>query len=335
VYTVGELFAGIGGIGLGFQNAGFKVVWANEIDKNACVTYSRNFNCRIINKDMQEINHPRRELEEADIITGGFPCQPFSIAGSRRGFKDDRGSLFFDILRFIKALKPRVVFLENVKNLVSHNGGRTFETILDRLEQLGYFVKHALLNTAQYSQIPQNRERIYIVCFKNKDDFSGFEFPHKTVKTRTVSDFLEKETGSEFYYNNSKYYPKLKAEITKRNTIYQLRRVYVRENKSSLCPALTANMGTGGHNVPLIKDGRGIRKLTPRECASFQGFPVSFKLPSSIPRSALYKQTGNSVSVPVITAVAKNIKKALEEGSKQKCFLKTNLKQKKNNIKIY
>lgn len=311
MYTVGELFAGIGGIGLGFKNAGgYKLAWANEIDANACSTYSKNFTHPIINKDMTEID-PLKDLGKVDIITGGFPCQAFSIAGYRKGFKDDRGNLFFDILRFVKKIEPRVIFLENVKNLSAHDNGRTFKIIQEELTNAGYYIKSQILNTADYSEIPQNRERIYIVCFRYKQEYDNFKFPQKSKKRKSVSDLIDLFVSQDFYYNNTKYYPILKEEVKNSNTVYQWRRTYVRENKSNLCPTLTANMGMGGHNVPLIKDEKGVRKLTPRECARFQGFPDDFILPDNLAKPALYKQIGNSVSVPVITAIAKNIKIAL------------------------
>ena len=307
---VGELFAGIGGIGFGFQKAGFELAWANEIDANATFTYSKNFSHMIINEDMMKVN--ATELPKTDILTGGFPCQAFSIAGYRKGFKDDRGNLFFDIIRFIKALKPRVVFLENVKNLASHDHGNTFKIIQNELQEVGYFIKAQVLNTAHYSTIPQNRERIYIVCFRKKKDYENFKFPIKLNNPKSITNFIEKTADQKFYYMNTKYYNELKKKMINPETIYQWRRHYVRENKSNLCPTLTANMGTGGHNVPLVIDSNGIRKLTPRECARFQGFPNSFILPESLPMSALYKQIGNSVSVPVIKAIAKNIMLALK-----------------------
>ena len=196
--------------------------------------------------------------------------------------------------------------------MASHDHGNTFRIIQDKLKGTGYYIKSQVLNTSQYSEVPQNRERIYIVCFKNKKDFDRFEFPHRVDDTNPISSYIESEVESHFYYTETKMYDILKKEITDPNKIYQWRRRYVRENKSLLCPTLTANMGTGGHNVPLIIDSKGIRKLTPRECARFQGFPDDFILPSDLPNSALYKQIGNSVSVPIIFKIAKNIKKALD-----------------------
>lgn len=309
-FSVGELFAGIGGIGLGFQEVGFKMLWANEIDSYACSTYSKNFSHTVLNEDMQKVNP--FELPKVDILTGGFPCQAFSIAGYRKGFSDDRGNLFFDIIRFVEALKPRVIFLENVKNLTTHDQGNTFKIIQRELQKAGYYVKTQVLNTSQYSHIPQNRERIYIVCFNDKENHDNFNFPEKTKALKPIADFIEQAVDEKFYYNNTKYYDEMRDKITNPLTVYQWRRQYVRENKNNLCPTLTANMGTGGHNVPLIRDSKGIRKLTPRECARLQGFPDNFILPDTLPMSALYKQIGNSVSIPVIKAIAQNIMTVLQ-----------------------
>lgn len=310
-YTVGELFAGIGGIGLGFKQSGYDVIWANEIDPKACVTYSKNFTHTMINKNMEDVDPSA--LPKVDVLTGGFPCQSFSIAGYRKGFKDDRGNLFFDIIRFIKVIKPRVVLLENVKNLTSHDKGNTFKVIQEELIKLGFYIRSSVLNTSEYSDIPQNRERIYIVCFKDKKASENFKFPKKNDKIKKTIELLEKEQVDEvFFYDKNARYKELSLEITDPESIYQWRRVYVRKNKSGVCPTLTANMGTGGHNVPLILDKNRIRKLTPRECSRFQGFPDDFIFPTNLPNSALYKQIGNSVSVPVIKSIADNISNALD-----------------------
>ena len=145
------------------------------------------------------------------------------------------------------------------------------------------------------------------MCFKNDSDYQKFEFPLPEQTRLKIQDLLENQVNDIFYYTDTKYYPTLKEEIKNRNTVYQWRRQYVRENKSNLCPTLTANMGTGGHNVPLVLDNKDIRKLTPRECARLQGFPDTFILPNNLPNSALYKQMGNSVSIPVIERIAQNI----------------------------
>lgn len=303
--NVGELFAGIGGIGLAFKQAGFDIGWANELDKKAYLTYSKNFNNYAVNEDMRKVNPI--DLRSVDVLAGGFPCQSFSIAGYQKGFNDERGNLFFDILNFVDVLRPQVIFLENVKNLLSHDCGRTFKIIQGELSNAGYYIKHKVMNTAEYSDIPQNRERLYIVCFGHKEHYLKFKFPKPVKKTKSIRSLLDSNVSEEFSYKNSRYYDKLKDAMKNPDTLYQWRRTYVRENKKGLCPTLTANMGTGGHNVPLVLDGDDIRKLTPRECARFQGFPDSFVLPKELPNSELYKQIGNSISVPVVKAIAKNI----------------------------
>lgn len=244
----------------------------------------------------------------------GFPCQAFSIAGYRKGFEDERGNVFFQLARVIRDKMPSIIFLENVKNLISHDNGNTFNVILETLQQYGYHVKHKVMNASEYGNIPQNRERIYIVGFKNKDTFRYFEFPDPVQLTKTLNDTIDfnAKVEEKYYYTkeNCKFYDELKRSILKTDTLYQWRRVYVRENKSKLCPTLTANMGTGGHNVPLLLSKHGIRKLTPKECFNLQGFPPNFILPDNLAQSHLYKQAGNSVVVPVVEAIAKKINEA-------------------------
>jgi len=219
--------------------------------------------------------------------------------------------LFFSISRILEARKPEGFLLENVKNLKSHDGGRTFEIIEKKLKNLGYHLKVKVLNTMEYGNIPQNRERIYIVGFKNKLYAERFEFPKPVKLVKKVIDLLEKNVPEKYYYNGKPLFEKLKNSVKNENKVYQWRRQYVRENKSGVCPTLTANMGMGGHNVPIIKDKKGIRKLTPLECFRIQGFPEGYVLPK-ISDSALYKQAGNSVSVPVIEAVAKEMMRAMQ-----------------------
>ncbi|MDO4803154.1 MAG: DNA (cytosine-5-)-methyltransferase [Prevotellaceae bacterium] len=309
---VASLFAGIGGICYGFKQAGAEIVWANEIDKDACKTYRHNFGGDyLVEGDIKEVDP--NDIPDIDILNGGFPCQAFSVAGYRKGFDDERGNLFFEITRILEIKRPRAVLLENVKNLEGHDKGNTFKVIKEQLELLGYHVHHKVLNTMEYGNVPQNRERIYIVAFLSEEAYNKFEYPQAIELTRNIHDVIDvtdkKPLG--LYYENSKYYPELKKTMTRKDTVYQWRRVYCRENKSNVCPTLTANMGTGGHNVPLILDDFGIRKLTPEECVGFQGFPETFSFPDDISNASKYKQAGNSVSVPVIKRIAENIVKAL------------------------
>jgi len=170
-----------------------------------------------------------------------------------------------------------------------------------------------VLNSMEYGNVPQNRERIYIVGFKTKKAYTAFEFPEPISLTKSVADLLDDGVEDKYYYpKNHPYYREMNKAMKSHNAVYQWRRVYVRENKKGVCPTLTANMGMGGHNVPLIRNGKGIRKITPRECARLQGFPESFKLPRDLPETKLYKQFGNSVTVSVIGRIAHQVKKALD-----------------------
>lgn len=308
-----DLFAGVGGIRLGFERAGFDTVFSNDFEPACKETFDLNFKKpNLFVEDINKVNIDN--IPDFDILLGGFPCQPFSIAGYRKGFTDKgRGDLFFRIVDIIKQKKPKIVFLENVKNLKTHDNGKTFAIIKKTLEDLGYTIRSEIVNTMHHGNMPQNRERIIIIGFLDKKVAERFNFPNKIDLTKEIKDFLEKDVDNKYYYHDKLIYPKLKNHITKKNTAYQWRRRYVRENKSGVMPTLTANMGTGGHNVPLVLDDKGIRKLTPKECFMFQGFPKSYKLPE-IADSKLYKQAGNSVSVTVIERVAENIQKALKNG---------------------
>lgn len=314
-FTCASFFAGVGGIELGFERAGFKTIYANEFDPMPKATYEQNFSTRVDCRDINIVDS--KEVPNFNILLAGFPCQAFSVAGYRQGFDDEkgRGVLFFQLARIIKDKHPEVVFLENVKNLVAHDSGKTFRIIIEALETEGYYVKYQVLNTMEYGNIPHNRERIYIVGFLNKDAYKEFDFP-KPIELKTkLSDLIDYENklDDKYYYTRDKFphYDVLEKNMTRMDTVYQWRRVYVRENQSNVCPTLTANMGTGGHNVPLVLTKHGIRKLTPRECFNLQGFPKDFHLPENLANAHLYKQAGNSVSVSVIERIANNIKTAL------------------------
>ncbi len=301
-----DLFAGIGGIRLGFTEAfgeSIEFVFSSEIDKFAQQTYYANFG-EVPHGDITQIDE--KDIPPHDIILAGFPCQAFSIAGLRKGFEDTRGTLFFDVARIAAYHKPKLIFLENVKGFVNHDKGNTFKVVKETLEDMGYKVYAKVLNAKDFG-VPQNRERIYIVAFL--DDVE-FEFPEAVDSLDLIYTKLEKNIDEKYYYNNKPLYEKIKDDIVDKTSIYQWRRKYVRENKSGVCPTLTANMGTGGHNVPIIKDNIGIRKLTPKECLNFQGFPKDFKTPK-LADGQLYKQAGNSVVVAVIKEIAKNIYKRI------------------------
>nr|WP_323874116.1 DNA cytosine methyltransferase [Priestia megaterium] len=316
-YKLGSMFAGIGGTCLGFKQAGAEIVWANEMDKNACITYRENFGDDYLQEgDITQID--KKTIPELDILIAGFPCQAFSVAGYRKGFEDDRGNVFFQVIDVIEAQKekPKAIMLENVKNLVGHDKGNTFKVIKKALEDQGYTIKYKVLNSMEYGNVPQNRERIYVVGFLDQKKAEAFEFPQSIPLTNNLNSIVDRvsKLDDKYYYTEaSKYYEMLRESMTSYETTYQLRRVYVRENKSNVCPTLTANMGTGGHNVPLILDHNNqIRKLTPKECLQLQGFPKDYRLPENMANSHLYKQSGNSVTVPVIRRIATNIIKVLD-----------------------
>jgi DNA (cytosine-5)-methyltransferase 1 len=316
--TVASLFAGIGGFCLAFKNIGFDVIWANENDQYAAETYRHNF------KDVKLFSHSVRELSvvqdglvEIDVLTAGFPCQPFSVAGAKQGFNDPRGKLFFEIIRIVREFgnrKPKLIVLENVKNILDHNGGKTFAKISEEIQFAGYWFQQSnvcVLNTREHTDIPQNRERAYMVAF-SWDYFatSNFNFPEPVKDKRNVRDFLdmEQKAPEELYFPEDSKYGQMFVDSMKNggaDSTYLLRRYYVRENKKDEVFTLTANMGNGGHNVPVIRDSWGIRKLTPEECLRLQGFPTeSFSFPSSMSRTQRYKQVGNAVTVTLVEKIA-------------------------------
>lgn len=328
-YSIDAFFAGVGGIELGFTQTGeFRVVYANEFDKNARETYKLNDpDVNLDGRDIHDVNP--NEIPYADVIMGGFPCQAFSIAGYRKGFEDDRGDLFFELLKMISSKKPRVIFIENVKNLVSHDHGNTFKVIREALAVNGYYIKWKVLNGKDYGNVPQNRERIYVVGFDNKEDYLKFDFPEPIELKKSIKDVIDfnGQYDEKYYYRDGKqpFYDQLVDSIDSQETVYQWRRKYVRENKAGVVPTLTANMGTGGHNVPLIlTDSKEIRKLTPKETFNAQGYPKEFKLPD-ISNAQLYKQAGNSVVVPVINRIAENIVDVLNANKVEESVTEYNL----------
>ena len=310
-----DLFAGIGGFRLALQNVGGKCIFTSEWNNDAQKTYRENFG-EVPFGDITKMQNKNYIPEKFEILCAGFPCQAFSIAGYQKGFADTRGTLFFDIEQIVEKHRPKVVFLENVKNLVSHDNGNTFKTIIETLEQkLGYKTFAKVLNSATYANVPQNRERIFIVAFDpiQVKNYSEFEFPKPIKLTKTIHDFLDKEKQEDIFYykKDHQYYPELAKTMISKDTVYQWRRVYARENKSNLCPTLTANMGSGGHNVPLIKDKFGIRKLTPKECFAFQGYPIDKYIIPKLANSKLYMQAGNSVTTTLVERIANQIIKIL------------------------
>ena len=301
-----DLFAGTGAFTHAFEQTGkVTCVFANDMMESSKKMYDENFHHKLTLQDLNTVKV--EDIPAHDILTGGFPCQPFSIAGKQEGFEDERSNVFWKILAIIDHHTPRCVVLENVKNLVSHDDGRTFEIIKKNLTDRGYHIQTKVLDTSEITGVPQHRERIYIVCLKDKSIFDKFSLEFPKIEKKALSTMLEPTVPAKYYYTEaSSTWPLVSAGITKQNTIYQYRRVYVRENKSNECPTLTANMGGGGHNVPLILDTTGIRKLTPRECFNFQGFPQTYKFPE-LSDTHLYKLAGNAVSVPVVILIANRL----------------------------
>lgn len=326
-----DLFAGIGGIRLGFKQAfddEIQTVYASELDKKAVETYRNNYNDPFeVSGDITKEDEVT-DIPEFDICLAGFPCQAFSIAGQRKGFEDDykglsRGTLFFEVARICEYHKPKVIFCENVKGLQNHDRGRTYNVIKGRLEEMGYKVFEKILNSKDFG-VPQNRERIYIVAFRNDIAPNEFDFPEKTDDTKVLKDIMEEEPVSVKYYLSETYWDTLKRHkerhAAKGNGFgYEIR------EWDSIAGALVC--GGMGRERNLVIDKRqtdltpvthikgevnklGIRKMTPREWARLQGFPDDFKL--EVADTHLYKQFGNSVTVPVIKAIADEIKKHLD-----------------------
>lgn len=304
---VGSLFSGIGGIDLGFQQAGFEIMWANEKDTAACKTYRYNFpNTNLIEEDIRNLNPEK--LSDIDVLAAGFPCQSFSVMGYQRGFNDPRGNLFFEIARFIDAKMPRIVFLENVQNLIEHDSGRTFLVIYNTFAQFGYSVKYKVINATDVN-IPQNRARIFIVAFRNIEDCDCFSFPEPVLLKTTIEDIIDrnvKHNDIYYYGSESRYFKTLNAKIVDKTGIYRIDDSGIATRRWDICPTLKANMGTYHDRVPIIRDDFGIRKLTPIECLAFQGFPNDYNF-KGISLESAYKQCGNTVCVPVILRIAEQI----------------------------
>lgn len=307
--TVGSLFSGIGGIDIAFQQSGYKVAWAIEKDAACCRTYRYNFkNVDLIETDIRSVDPSA--LSRVDIITAGFPCQPFSIAGKQRGFDDERGHLFYEVGRFIKAYRPRFVFLENVPNLMEHNEGKTFLVVHDVLSDLDYSIRYRVLRASEYGGVPQIRDRIYIVAFRDQEDCDRFEFPKKMDLNFSIENILLRSQRKHdiYYYTPDYEFYKQASQIVKRHdSIYRVYHDSIKITQNQMCPTLTASMGIMRNQVPLVVDDFGIRKLTLRECLDFQGFPKDFYFPNTITIDDAYKQVGNSVCVPVVQRIAERI----------------------------
>lgn len=328
-----DLFAGIGGIRLGFDNAfgkDIQTVFVSEWDEHAQKTYKANFNDNFdIEGDITKIDE--KDIPDFDICLAGFPCQAFSLAGQRKGFDDDykgmsRGTLFFDVARICNEKKPKVIFCENVKGLTIHDRGRTFKIITETLKEIGYTPFYEILNSRNFG-VPQNRERIYIVAFRNDIAPTNFYFPTATDSTKRIKDIIEERPVPAKYYLSDCYINTLKRHKARHEAKgngfgYEIR------DLNDIAGAIVC--GGMGRERNLIVDKRqkdltptthikgkvntdGIRKMTPREWARLQGFPDTYKL--VLADVHLYKQFGNSVTVPVIEAIANKIKEVLDNGN--------------------
>jgi len=312
---VGSMFAGIGGICLGFKQAGFDIVWANEIDRAACNTYRHNFGeSWLVRGDVRKISP--HDIPSMDVLAAGFPCQSFSIAGTQKGFSDPRGNLFFEIARIIDIKRPRAIFLENVSNLVEHDDGRTFLVIYNSLAQFGYVVKYKVMEANVYANLPQPRSRIFLAAFLDIQDCDGFDFPKPIELTTGINNIInrsERKHEIYYYHQDSEVSRKFGKRIFDRRYIYRISDKGLIRVRNNFCPTLTANMGTYPNRVPIVRDDFGIRKLTLRECLEFQGFPQDFRFPRNITINDAYKQIGNSVCVPVVRHIAENLSISLNK----------------------
>ncbi|KDN57651.1 DNA (cytosine-5-)-methyltransferase [Exiguobacterium sp. AB2] len=307
-FKIIDLFAGIGGIRLGFQKHGGESVFASEWDKFAAKTYKLNYGEEPAG-DISLVNP--EEVPDHHILLAGFPCQPFSQAGLKKGFEDTRGTLFFEIAKILKEKRPQAFLLENVKQLRGHDKGRTLETILQVLrEELNYTVYYDVLRAADFG-VPQNRERIYIVGFNNETaPFAHFEFPVPTLVPTRVGDILEEQVDEKYTISDRLYEGHLRRKKEHKEKGNGFGFSLFNEN-DPYTNTISARYYKDGSEI-LIDQGpdKNPRKLTPRECAKLQGFPEEFVIPVSDTQA--YRQFGNSVSVPVVELIAKNMVEAIE-----------------------
>jgi DNA (cytosine-5)-methyltransferase 1 len=322
-----DLFAGIGGIRIAFERAGGECVFTSEWDEPCQTSYEANFGNRP-HGDITKI--VAEEVPDHDILTGGFPCQAFSIIGNGRGFSDTRGTLFFDVERILKAKQPKAFLLENVKRLTSHDNGRTLKVILEHLENLGYFVHYKVLNGLNFG-VPQKRERIMLVGFKKN---YPFEFPTHGTETKTLAEILEPNNKiDKKHFLSDSFRAKLVERLKEQNKKITIRPVVLHENKGG-------NLGIHGYSCALRANGsynyltvNAERRLTPREMLRLQGFPDTFKM--VVPDTQIRKQAGNSVVIPQIEAVARAMVKAMGQKPIAKPLQIDLFDKKKENEKAY
>ncbi|MHC6181107.1 DNA cytosine methyltransferase [Clostridium sp. JNZ X4-2] len=301
-----SLFSGIGGLDIGFSEAGYNIIWANDFDKYAVQTYRANFGDHIVLGDINEI--PLEDIPNHHVLIGGFPCQPFSMMGEMRGFEDTRGTLFFRIVEIIRnqiqrGHRPRAIILENVRSLRTHDNGNTFAIIRRTLEELGYRVYDEILNSVEYG-VPQKRNRTYIVCFANHDVDYHYPLP-VPLNGLTLQDLLEDDVDDK-YFLSERILPTILSDGTGG---YKAKSEIDLQIARPLCASM-AKMHRACQDNYVTQNGR-VRRLTPRECARLQGFGDDFVIPVS--DSQAYKQFGNAVTVNVSRAVAESVRTTLTE----------------------
>lgn len=316
-YNVISLFSGIGGFDLGFMYAGFNIIWANDIEKFACETYKANVSKNIVCGDIRIEKH---NIPKHDVLIGGFPCQPFSTLGKLEGFNDEeRGTLFFEIKDIIKKHKTKVVVLENVKNIMNHDGGKTFKRIIHELESLGYVCFYHVFNSCDYG-VPQRRNRCYIIAFLGEYfNVVDFEFPEKQELTVTTQDLLDEDVPAK-YFLSKKIVKTILGKGTKNYIVEPTIDLPISKTlvatMAKMHRASQDNYVTDNVNYKKYCDDSkvNIRKLTPNECRKLQGFPSDWI--QVVSDCQAYKQFGNAVTVNVSYAIAKELFGYIEKNMK-------------------
>lgn len=308
-----DLFCGLGGFRLALEKQNCNCVFSSDIDKNVAQVYENNFG-EYPNGDITQIN--ANEIPDFDILCGGFPCQSFSIAGKRLGFEDSRGTMFFEVARILKEKKPKSFILENVKGITNHDNGKTLQTILNILEELGYTFVYKVINAKDIG-IPQNRERWYCVGIRkdlNIDISNDKIFPIEQKLLFTFDDIIDSTNIYEEYKisdtcnkNIQMHSHKVKDKKSKYTLAYEIRPSRCQFKSDGISPCLTAKMGTGGNNVPVVVELN--RKLTEKECLKLMGYPEDYKIGKGF---HAYKQIGNSVAVPVLEQISQNLVKLIK-----------------------
>ena len=305
-FTFIDLFCGMGGFRIAFEKQGGKCVFSSDIDKYAQETYNMNFG-EIPAGDITKID--AKDIPNHDVLCAGFPCQPFSLAGRRLGFEDTRGTLFFEVARILKEKRPKAFFLENVRGLANHDGGKTLDVILTTLKEIGYSFKYEILNAKDFN-VPQNRDRWYCIGVRNDIglDINDFSFPKKKKLINGLSNIIENcddkeyQVSSRCWENIQTFIKEKEIQISPSTLAYDIRPSRCHFVKGEVSNCLTAKMGTGGNNVAVVISQK--RKLTERECLRLMGYPDSYKVKKGF---QTYKQIGNSVVVPVVTEIAEKL----------------------------